>query len=214
MSEKICRLAILLSGAGSTMVNLHDKIRSGEVCAEIALVVSSRNKAPGLDRARERGIPTVALTRRKFESGGKFDKDGYSRTLVKIIEPFKPDLIVLAGFMTKLGADLLARYDVVNVHPALLPEFGGEGLYGHRVHEAVLASGVKVTGATVHFVDERYDHGPIILQETVPVLDGDTSDSLAQRVQALERRVYPQAIDLYARGLVERQVGRVRVLDA
>jgi formyltetrahydrofolate-dependent phosphoribosylglycinamide formyltransferase len=212
MNNKTCRLAVLLSGTGSTMVNLHDKIVSGEVPAQIAVVVSSRKKAPGLERAMERQIPAFALTRRKFECEGRFDKDTYSKALVDLIEPFEPHLVVLAGFMTKLGADLLEKYDVVNVHPALLPSFGGQGFYGHRVHEAVLASGANVTGATVHFVDEKYDHGPIILQETLPVLEGDTPDSLAQRVQAAERRVYPRAIALYAKGLIERRGGSIRVL--
>jgi phosphoribosylglycinamide formyltransferase-1 len=120
--------------------------------------------------------------------------------------------VVMAGFMTRLGAPVLSRYDVLNIHPALLPMFGGDGFFGHRVHEAVLSAGVKVSGATVHFADAEYDRGPIVLQEAVPVLEDDTPDTLAERVQSCERRIYPKAVALYARGLLKREGNRVRIL--
>ena len=204
----------MLSGTGSTMVNLHEHIEKGEVPAEIVVVVSSRKKALGAERARERGIPTLFHTRRKFERDGAFDEDGYSVKLIRLLEPFEPDLIVMAGFMTRLTAPLLEKYDVVNVHPALLPNFGGDGFFGHRVHEAVLEAGVKVSGATVHFADAQYDHGPIIMQEEVPVLEDDTPDTLASRVQEAERQIYPKAIALYANGLVRREGRRVTIQES
>jgi len=212
MTATPCRLAVLLSGTGSTMVNLHDHIDRGDVPAEIAVVVSSRKKALGLERAKERGIPTEILTRKPFKTDGVFDESAYARALVSRLEPFAPDLVVLAGFMTRLAQPILDRFDIVNVHPALLPMFGGKGYYGHHVHEAVLNAGVKITGATVHFADAVYDHGPIIAQEAVAVLEDDTPDTLADRVQAAERRIYPKAISLYAQGRIKREGNRVRIL--
>jgi phosphoribosylglycinamide formyltransferase-1 len=133
--------------------------------------------------------------------------------LVELLEPYHPDIVVMAGFMTRLAPPILERYDVINVHPALLPMFGGEGYFGHHVHEAVLNAGVKVSGATVHYADAVYDHGAIILQEAVPVREDDTPDTLADRVQACERRIYPRAVALYAKGLLRKEGNRVRILD-
>ncbi len=213
-SEKVCRLGVLLSGTGSTMVNLQDHIQRGEVPAEIAVVVSSRKKALGLQRAEERGLPTEVLTRKPFTRDDGFDAEAYSQALVEILDKYTVNLVVMAGFMTRIADPVLERYDVVNVHPALLPMFGGEGFYGHHVHEAVLNAGVKVTGATVHFADVKYDHGPIIAQEAIPVIEDDTPDSLAERVQAVERSIYPKAIAWYAQGRLQRLDGRVKVLPA
>lgn len=212
MKATPCRLAVLLSGGGTTMVNLAQRIEAGEIPARIEVVVSSRKNALGLDRAEARGFPTHVLNRKKFKTNGVFDDRAYSRALADLIAPYEPDLVVLAGFMTRLTPPLLERYDVMNVHPALLPAFGGEGYYGHRVHEAVLEAGCKVTGATVHFADAEYDHGPIVLQEAVPVEEDDTPDTLAARVQAAERVLYPEAVKLYAEGRLERQNGRVHIL--
>jgi phosphoribosylglycinamide formyltransferase 1 len=139
MRDPRCRLAVLLSGAGSTMVNLQRHIASGEVPAEIAVVISSREGALGLERARELGLETRTLGRKAFRRDGAFDEVAYSRALAELLEGFSPDLLVLAGFMTKLAAPVLGRWPALNVHPALLPAFGGEGCYGHHVHEAVLA---------------------------------------------------------------------------
>ena len=211
MSQRTCRLAVLLSGTGSTMVNLQEHIDRGELPASIVLVVSSRKSALGLTRARDAGIPTAVLGRKRFSKDGRFDAMAYSEALSRILETVAPDLVVMAGFMTRLAPPLLERFDVVNVHPALLPMFGGPGFYGHHVHEAVLDAGVKITGATVHFADAQYDHGPIILQEAVPVMEDDTPDSLAQRVQAAERRIYPKAICLYAQGRLQRDGQRVKI---
>lgn len=212
MKATPCRLAVLLSGGGTTMVNLAERIDAGELPARIEVVVSSRKNALGLERAEARGFATHVLTRKKFKTDGVFDDRTYSRALADLIAPYEPELVVLAGFMTRLTPPLLERYDVMNVHPALLPAFGGEGYYGHRVHEAVLEAGCKVTGATVHFADAEYDHGPIVLQKAVPVEEDDTPDTLAARVQAAERLLYPEAVRLYAEGRLERQNGRVRIL--
>jgi len=212
MADDPCRLAVLLSGAGSTMLNLHDRIASGELDARIAVVVSSRPKVLGLERAAERGLPTEVLTRKRFRGPAGFDAAAYSAAMADTLAPYRPDLIVLAGFMTRLAPPLIGRWPVINVHPALLPMFGGEGYYGHHVHEAVLAAGVKVTGATVHFADGEYDRGPIIAQEAVPVREDDDADSLAARVQEAERRIYPRAISLFAAGRLRREGRRVRIL--
>jgi phosphoribosylglycinamide formyltransferase-1 len=200
MSVRPCRLAALISGAGSTMVNLQEHIARGEVPAEIAVVVSSRADAPGVARAREIGLEARVLGRKPFRRDGVFDEVAYSAALVALLEPFAPDLLVLAGFMTRLAAPVLDRWPVLNVHPALLPAFGGAGFYGHHVHAAVLAAGVRTTGATVHFVDGEYDRGPIVAQEEIRIAPGDTAEALAARVQEVERRIYPRAVAAFARG--------------
>jgi phosphoribosylglycinamide formyltransferase-1 len=212
MPDQPCRLAVLLSGTGSTLVNLDDHIKSGKLPATIAVVASSRKKVLGVQRATNRGIPTEIVTRKGFKKDGVFDEVAYSEALANRLAPYRPNLVVMAGFMTRLAAPVIDRYDVVNVHPALLPMFGGEGFYGHHVHEAVLNAGVKITGATVHFADAAYDRGPIIVQEAVPVAEDDTPETLADKVQAAERRIYPVAIGLYATGRLKREGGRVRVL--
>ncbi len=205
MSNKdtVFKLAVLISGSGTTMVNLQEHILNGSVPAEIAVVVSSRKNVAGIQRARDLGIETVVLGRQKFKTDGVFDHGAYSRALKDVLAPYAPDLVVMAGFMTRLESSFLDSFLTVNVHPALLPCFGGEGFYGHHVHEAVLNAGVKLSGATVHFADSNYDKGPIIVQEAVPVLDSDTPQSLASRVQDAERRIYPKAVALIAKGFVK-----------
>lgn len=194
------------------MVNLHDRICNGELDAEIAVVVSSRKDALGVKRAQERGLVCHVLGRKAFQRDGQLDVEAYSEAMAQLISPHAPNLVVLAGFMTRLGRPLLDRFDTINIHPALLPDFGGEGFYGHHVHESVLAAGMTTSGATVHFVDAEYDHGPIILQQTVPVYPQDTADTLAERVQAAERQLYPEAISLYASGRLVRDGAAARVL--
>ncbi len=189
------RLAVLLSGSGTTLQNIIDRIDRGELDATVSGVVSSRAGVFGLERAKQHGIPTAEVVRREFPG-----HEAFNAALWTVIRGFSPDLVVLAGFMSLI--DVPADYPnrIINVHPALIPAFCGHGMYGHHVHEAVINYGAKVSGATVHFVDTEYDHGPIILQGTVPVLDGDTPDTLAERVQALERELYPRAIQLFAEG--------------
>lgn len=204
---KRLRLAVLLSGGGTTLQNLLDHIADGRLSAEVAVVVSSRADAFGLERARRAGIPAVTVARK-----GHSDVQAFNDALHTALEPHAADLVVLAGFLSLFQPRARYAGRVLNIHPALIPAFCGSGFYGHRVHEAVLAAGVKVSGCTVHFADDQYDHGPIILQGCVPVLDDDTADSLAARVLALEYELLPRAIQLLAEDRLRVEAGRVRVL--
>jgi phosphoribosylglycinamide formyltransferase-1 len=204
--EPPVRLAVLLSGGGTTLQNLLDRIADGRLAARIVVVLASRADAGGLERARQAGICAVAVPRKDFP-----DVDRFNDALHAELDQHAFDLIVLAGFLSAF--QLRQRYAgrVMNIHPALIPAFCGKGLYGEKVHRAVLAAGVKVSGCTVHFADEQYDHGPIILQGTVPVLDDDTPQTLAARVHAVENELYPQAIGLWAGDRLEVRGRRVRI---
>jgi phosphoribosylglycinamide formyltransferase-1 len=203
------RVAVLLSGNGTSLENLFEHMDRGEVPGEVCVVISSKAKAFGLERARRRGIPAIAVARAEHPDITSFN-DALHAELAK----HDVDLIALLGFLSLF--ELRGQYEgrVINVHPALIPAFCGHGFYGHRVHEAVLEAGVDTTGATVHFVDEEYDKGPILIQESVPVQAGDTPDSLAERVQAAERRLVPQAIRLIAEGRVQIEGAQARILPA
>jgi phosphoribosylglycinamide formyltransferase-1 len=192
MSEPL-RLAVLLSGEGTSLENLFERIEAGEVPARVEVVIASKAEAGGLARARRRGVPALAVPRKDHPSVAAFN-DALHEALARHVV----DLVVLLGFLSPFESR--GRFDgrVINVHPALVPAFSGKGFYGRRVHEAVLARGCKVSGATVHLCDDEYDHGPILLQEAVPVLEDDTPDTLAARVQAVERRLVPEAIRLIA----------------
>ena len=201
------RIAVLLSGTGRSLVNLLQEIEAGRLRAEVAVVVGSKADAYGLVRAREHGVDAVAVPRRDYD-----DLDAFNAAINAVLLPYGVELVVLAGFLSlyRPPPDLAGR--VMNIHPALLPSFGGKGFYGDRVHRAVLASGVKVSGCTVHFADGAYDRGPIILQTAVPVLEDDTVPSLAARVFAAECEAYPRAIQLFAGGRLRVEGRRVRVL--
>jgi formyltetrahydrofolate-dependent phosphoribosylglycinamide formyltransferase len=201
------RLAVLLSGSGTTLQNLLDRIADGRLRAEVVLVVSNRHDAYGLERARRAGVPTAVVERADCDS-----RDDFGRRIFDLCRQARADLVCLGGFLQLLpiADDFAGR--VLNIHPALIPAFCGKGFYGHRVHEAALAMGVKVSGCTVHFADNAYDHGPIVLQRVVPVLDDDTPDTLAARVFAQECEAYPEAIRLFAEGRLRVEGRRVRVL--
>ena len=203
------RVAVLLSGNGTSLENLFEHMDRGEVPGEVCVVISSKAKAFGLERARRRGIPAIAVARAEHP-----DITAFNDALHAELAKHDVDLIALLGFLSLF--ELRGQYEgrVINVHPALIPAFCGHGFYGHRVHEAVLEAGVDTTGATVHFVDEEYDKGPILIQESVPVQAGDTPDSLAERVQAAERRLVPQAIRLIAEGRVQIEGSQTRILPA
>lgn len=201
------RLAVLISGQGSTLQHFLDLIRAGRLAASVEVVVSSRADAFGLERARRAQVPAIAVARRDFP-----DVDAFNDALHAALEGYAIDLVLLAGFLSPFQLRQRYRDRVLNVHPALIPAFCGQGFYGMHVHRAVLESGVKVSGCTVHFVDEEYDHGPIILQECVPVLDDDTPEALAARVQEVERRLYPEAVRLWAEGRLAIAGRRVRLL--
>jgi phosphoribosylglycinamide formyltransferase-1 len=201
------RLAVLLSGNGTTLQNLLDRAGDGRLPAEVALVVSNRADAFGLERARRAGVPAFVVERSDCAS-----RDEFGRRIFDLCRQHTVDLVCLAGFLQLLPIpdDFLGR--VMNIHPALIPAFCGKGFYGHRVHEAAIEMGVKVSGCTVHFADNVYDHGPIILQRTVPVLDDDTPDALAARVFAQECEAYPEAIRLFAEGRLRIDERRVRIV--
>jgi len=202
------RIAVLLSGNGTSLENLLEHIESGDVPGEVVVVISSKANAYGLERARRRGIPAIAIPRKEHA-----DPDAFNDALHAALAPYEVELVALLGFLSLF--QLRGRYEgrALNVHPALIPAFSGTGFYGQRVYEAVLAAGVKLTGATVHFTDDEYDHGPILLQESVPVEPGDTPNTLAARVTAIERRLVPQAIRLIAEGRVEIKDGCTRLVD-
>jgi formyltetrahydrofolate-dependent phosphoribosylglycinamide formyltransferase len=183
------RLAVLLSGGGTTLQNLIDRIADGRLDAEIVQVVSSKAKAFGVERARTAILPIAIIERKHFDS-----VEGFSSAIFRRCRETCADLVCLAGFLQliQVPSDFVGR--VLNIHPALLPAFGGKGMYGHHVHEAVLKAGVSESGCTVHLVDDEYDHGEILVQKRVPVLPGDTPDTLAARVFAAECDAYPEAI--------------------
>jgi len=203
------RIAVLLSGTGRSLDNLQQEIAAGRLHADIAMVVSSKPEAYGLERAKAHGLDAVAVPRREHA-----DLEAFNAAINAVLVPYDVDLVVLAGFLSLYQPLPALAGRVMNIHPALLPAFGGKGFYGDRVHQAVLDSGVKVSGCTVHFADSRYDHGPIILQTAVPVLDDDTVPSLAARVFAAECEAYPRAIQLFGDDRLRLEGRRVRILPA
>jgi formyltetrahydrofolate-dependent phosphoribosylglycinamide formyltransferase len=195
-------MVVLISGGGTTLANLLEKIRGRDLDAEIPLVISSNPAARGLTIAADAGLEAATIERRNFES-----VEAYSEELFNRCHAVEPHLIVMGGFLKLLRIPDEFQGRVINIHPSLIPSFCGHGFYGHRVHQAVLDYGAKLSGCTVHFVDNQYDHGPIILQRAVPVLDDDTAETLAARVFAAECEAYPEALRLFAAGRV-RLAGR------
>ncbi|MCC6420808.1 MAG: phosphoribosylglycinamide formyltransferase [Gemmataceae bacterium] len=200
------RLAVLVSGGGTTLQNFLDCIASDRLAAQVVQVVSSKADAFGLERARRAGIPAAVVERKACAS-----REEFSTRIFDLCRQADAALVCLAGFLQLIliPDDYLGR--VMNVHPALIPAFCGHGYSGARVHEAVLAYGAKVSGCTVHFADNQYDHGPIILQRPVPVLDDDTPETLAARVHEQENEAYPEAVRLFAEGRLRVEGRRVRI---
>lgn len=188
---KPLRLGVLLSGGGRTMVNF---LETPDFPAEIAVVIASR-PCKGIDRAKDANLPVRLVSYKDF---GTERLEEYSQAIAKHLEEAQVDLVVLAGFLSMWIIPPQYAGRVMNIHPALLPSFGGRGMYGRHVHEAVLAAGCKVSGCTVHFVTNDYDEGPIIVQKAVPVYDTDSPDDLAGRVFEQECAAYPEAIRLFA----------------
>lgn len=185
-------IAVFGSGAGSNFMAILTAIQQGNLpAARISLVLSNNSGAGILGIARANGLPAIHLSRKQFP-----DERSFADTVLSTLRDHGANFIALAGYMKQVPPEVVAAYRkrIVNIHPALLPRFGGAGMYGLRVHEAVLASGETTSGATVHYVDEEYDNGPVVLQQTVPVLPGDTPASLAARVLAAEHQIYPAAI--------------------
>jgi phosphoribosylglycinamide formyltransferase 1 len=203
------RVGVLVSGAGTILQALIDACRRGDMPAEIAVVISNVPGAWALERARGAGIPAATVDHRGFPN-----RAGFEAALRDRLERAGVELVCLAGFLRILTPQFVDAFAgrIMNIHPALLPAFGGKGMYGARVHEAVLSSGARVSGCTVHFVTGDPDAGPIIVQIPVPVEDGDTPAALSARVRREELRAYPLAIRLFAEGRLRIEEHRVRVL--
>lgn len=206
MTEPV-RLAVLISGGGTTLQNFLDRIQDHSLPARVVVVVASRPDAYGLERARQAGIPAVAIPRKTYP-----DVERFNDALHAELAHHEIDLIALGGFLSPFQPRARFAGRVLNVHPALIPAFCGKGYYGEKVHRAVIDSGVKISGCTVHFADDQYDHGPIVLQGAVPVLDTDTPAALAARIHAVENELYPEAIRLWAAGRLSIEGRRVRIL--
>jgi formyltetrahydrofolate-dependent phosphoribosylglycinamide formyltransferase len=203
--DRPLRLGVLISGGGTTLANFLEKIRTGELMAEVPLVIASRADCGGIEKARDAGLECLVIERRMHGSVAEFSHEIFERC-----REARVDLVTLAGYLALIHVPDDYLWRVLNIHPALIPSFCGQGFYGHKVHEAVLARGAKVTGCTVHFADNHYDHGPIILQRCVKVLDDDTPDTLAARVFEVECELYPEAIRLFSEGRLEIADGKVR----
>jgi len=199
-------LGVLASGRGSNLQSIIDASERGELDAVVRVVISNNSTAYALERARNHAVAAIHLSHKQFGTPEEFDD-----ALLETLRHHEVDLIVLAGYMKLLSARVVEAYRnrILNIHPALLPSFGGKGMYGIHVHEAVIESGVKLSGVTVHVVDEKYDHGPIVLQEAVAVRDDDTPETLAARILPEEHKLYPKAIQLFAEGKVRVEGRRV-----
>jgi len=192
---KRLQLGVLASGRGSNFEAILKHIDAGRLLADVRALASNRTSAGALKIAERRNIPALVLSRKDFSSDEMFDQE-----ILDFFRKNEVDFVVLAGYLRLLTAVLIQPYKnrILNIHPALLPSFGGKGMFGHHVHEAVLDYGCKVSGVTVHLVDETYDSGPIILQRCVPVQNGDTPDTLAARVLKQEHQIFSEALQLFA----------------
>ena len=207
MSAAKLPIAVLISGTGRSLKNLIDKINAGELDADIRVVIASTPRAKGLQYAEKAMIPIEIIERTGFDTA-----DDFSRAVFDRCAQAGVSYVIMAGYLQLLPIPESFNNKVVNIHPSLIPSFCGKGFYGHRVHEAALDYGVKVSGCTVHFVNNKYDNGPVILQKTVPVLDTDTAETLNDRVfYEAECVAYPEVIQLLAEGRVSVQGRRVTV---
>ena len=209
MADSSLNLAVLVSGSGTTLQNLVDQIATRTLNARVSIVIGSRPELIGIERAKKAGIPTGVVDRPQFA-----DCASFSRQVFQLVDESRADLVVLAGWLCLLDLPERYRGRAMNIHPALLPGFGGRGMYGRKVHEAVLDHGCKLSGCTVHFVDDSYDTGPIIIQRACPVLDDDSAEDLAHRVFEEEKIAYPEAIRLYHQGRLKTEGRRVRIIPA
>lgn len=203
-------IVVLVSGGGTNLQAVIDGISNGSIeNTRIAGVISNNKNAYALERARKHGIEAVCISPKDYESREVFNEEFTDR-----VSQMQPDLIVLAGFLVVIPGQMIAKYrnQIINIHPSLIPSFCGKGYYGLKVHEAALKRGVKVTGATVHFVDEGTDTGPIILQKAVEIMQDDTPEILQRRVmEQAEWKILPAAINLIARGKVSVEAGKVLI---
>ncbi len=204
------RLGVLASGGGTNMQAILDRCRSGELPARVSVVVGNNSRSGALERARRANIPVFHLSGRTHPEAEQLD-----RGIMNVLRSHGVDLVLLAGYMKKIGPLLLETYcsRILNVHPGLLPAFGGTGMYGLRVHQAVIESGARVSGVTVHLVDGEYDQGPIVAQEVVRVDPEDTPESLSEKVLEIEHRLYPAVVRLFAEGRVRVEGRKVKILE-
>jgi len=189
------RLAVLISGGGTTLMNLLEKNRAGQLDAEFPIVIASKEDCRGVERARDAGLKCEPVVRSQFDS-----VETFSDRIFDLCREAEVDLVILGGFLSLVQVPDDFEHKVINIHPSLIPAFCGKGFHGHHVHEAVLERGAKVSGCTVHFANNEYDAGPIILQKVVPVMDDDTPDTLQKRVFEAECEAFPEAIRLFAAG--------------
>lgn len=206
------RIVVMVSGGGTNLQAIIDSVKNGTITnTEIAGVISNNRNAYALTRAEENGIPAVCVSPKDYET-----REIFNEKLLDAVDSYEPDLVVLAGFLVVIPPKMIEKYRnrMINIHPSLIPSFCGKGYYGLKVHEAALARGVKVVGATVHFVDEGTDTGPIILQKAVEVEQGDTPEVLQRRVmEQAEWKILPRAIDLIANGKVKVADNRTEILS-
>lgn len=206
------KIVVCVSGGGTNLQAIIDGIHAGSIPnVEILRVISNNRNAHALERAKQAGIDAICVSARDYP-----DREQFNEALIKAVDEVRPDMIVLAGFLVAIPSQMIREYEnrIINIHPSLIPSFCGKGYYGLKVHEAVLARGVKVTGATVHFVDEGMDTGPIIMQKAVRVLQSDTPETLQQRVmEEAEWVILPWSLALIAAGAVTVVDGRVQISE-
>ena len=201
-------IAVFASGRGSNFQALAEAISKKNIEAKIVVVISNNSNAGALALAQAFHIPALHLSQKQFPS-----QEAFTNAVLSALESHGADFVVLAGYMKKIDPAIIRRYrnNIINVHPALLPAFGGQGMYGRHVHEAVIAERARVSGATVHIVDEEFDHGLILLQESIPVEESDTPDTLAEKVLRIEHRILPRAVELFARKKITVENGKVLI---
>jgi phosphoribosylglycinamide formyltransferase-1 len=204
------RIGVLISGGGTNLQAIMDAVKDGGIPAEICVVVSDRKGAFGLTRAENNGIPSFCINKKEY-----MNSDSFNRAVLDKLKEFRVEYVVLAGYLSILSKELVKSYRnrIINIHPSLIPAFCGMGFYGLKVHQAVLDYGAKVTGATVHFVDEGADTGPIILQKPVMVLPGDDAETLAHRVLEVEHEILPKAVELLVSDRLMIDGRKVTIID-
>jgi formyltetrahydrofolate-dependent phosphoribosylglycinamide formyltransferase len=209
--SQVLNIAVFASGRGTNFEAILRAIETGKLRnVSIAAVISNNPDAPVLVVAREHNIPSYHLSQKQFPSEGRFDE-----AILDVFRRHGVNFIVLAGYMKKLSANLVRQFHnrMLNIHPALLPKFGGKGMYGMHVHEAVINAGERISGVTVHIVDEEYDHGPIVRQRTIAVDEGETPETLAMKIHGIEHQLYPEVLQLFADDRIRVNEGLVTILE-
>lgn len=203
---KKLRLGFLISGGGTTFLNIEEQIKQGRLAADVACVISSKSSAAGLEKARNMGYPAEFIGRRRFE-----DDSAYSRAIIDVLEANNTDLVILAGFLKKFLPGKQYHNRCLNIHPSLIPSFCGKGFYGMKVHEAVWQKGCRVSGCTVHLVDDEYDSGPIVVQKTVALDTQDSPEDIRRKVFEKECEAYPEAINYFIQERIRVENNRVMI---